>query len=69
MNPFRPLIAALALILLTTGAQSEPLHIVIDGGVIEPMPVAVPDFIAENGGADKLAHDIARVVRQSLPEG
>ncbi|MBC7476656.1 MAG: Tol-Pal system protein TolB [Pseudorhodobacter sp.] len=66
MNPFRPLIAALALMLLTVGAQAEPLHIVIDGGVIEPMPVAVPDFIAENGGGGKLAHDIARVVAADL---
>ncbi len=45
---------------------AEPLHIVIDGGVIEPMPYAAPDFIAENGGANKLAHDLARVVADDL---
>jgi len=67
MNPFRPLIAALALMLLAAGAQAQsPLHIDIDGGVIEPLPLAVPDFIAENGGGGKLAHDIARVVAADL---
>ena len=71
MSPFRPLIAALALGLaalaaLAPVAQAEPLRIIIDGGVIEPMPFAVPDFIAENGGGGKLARDIARVVAADL---
>ena len=68
MSPFRPLIAALALglALLAPAAQAEPLRIVIDGGVIEPMPFAVPDFIAENGSSGKLARDIARVVAADL---
>ena len=38
----------------------------ITNPVIEPMPYAVPDFIAENGEATKLAHDIARVVADDL---
>ena len=67
MSPFRPLIVAIALALASfTAAQAEPLRIVIDGGVIEPMPFAVPDFIAEGGGADKLARDISRVVAADL---
>ena len=68
MSHFRPLIAALALglALLAPVAQAEPLHIVIDGGVIEPMPFAVPDFIAENAGGGKLASDIARLVAADL---
>ena len=47
-------------------AQNGPLRIVIDQGVIEPMPFAVPDFIAENGGAEGLARDISRVVAADL---
>ncbi len=68
MSPFRPLFIALALGIasLASVAQSEPLHIVIDGGVVEPMPYAVPDFIAENAAAGKLAHDLARVVAADL---
>ncbi|MEO8242293.1 MAG: Tol-Pal system beta propeller repeat protein TolB [bacterium] len=68
MSPFRPLIIALALgfASLATVTRAEPLHIVIDGGVVEPMPYAVPDFIAENNGAGTLAHDLARVVAADL---
>ncbi|WP_438992005.1 Tol-Pal system beta propeller repeat protein TolB [Lentibacter sp.] len=47
-------------------AQAEPLRIEITDAVIEPLPVAVPDFVAENGGAGPLAADIARVVAEDL---
>jgi TolB protein len=46
-------------------AEAEPLHIVIDQGVIEPMPFAVPDFLGD-GKAGKVGHDIARVVAADL---
>ena len=46
--------------------QAEPLRIIIDGGVIEPMPFAVPEFVAENGGAGDFARDISRVVAADL---
>ena len=54
---------------LTLGAipvMAEPLRIVIDEGVIEPLPFAVPDFVAENGAAGDYARNIARVVAQDL---
>ncbi len=67
MTLIRTLVAALVLGLagasLTTAA---PLRIVIDEGVIEPMPFAVPDFIAETGGAEDYARNIARVVAADL---
>jgi TolB protein len=48
-------------------AQSPgPLRIEITEGVIEPMPVAVPDFIAETPAAAQFARDIAEVVRNDL---
>ena len=64
----RPLILciALGLLSLTTTAVAGPLHIDIGPGVIEPMPFAVPDFIAENSGSGTLAHDLARVVAADL---
>ncbi len=46
-------------------AQGGPLRIVIDEGVIEPMPVAVPAFIDE-GGAGDYAANIAKVVAADL---
>mgnify|MGYP000953555978 CR=1 FL=1 len=61
--------AALALALATLAAapqaMAQPLRIVIDEGVIEPMPFAIPDFIDE-GGASDYARDIARVVAADL---
>lgn len=64
-----PLISAALLglaSLLPLGAQAEPLRIVIDQGVIEPMPYAVPDFLGDGGKAGKIGRDIARVVASDL---
>jgi len=47
-------------------AQTGPLRIVITDGVIEPLPVAVPDFVAENAAARDYALNIARVVASDL---
>ncbi len=73
MTLFRTLAPALALALVVFAgqtpaafAQNGPLRIEITDGVIEPLPFAVPDFIAENAGAAELARDIARVVASDL---
>lgn len=73
MTLFRTLTAAIALALLPlalpTGAvlaQNGPLHIVITDGVIDPLPFAVPDFVAENGAAADYAAKIARVIASDL---
>lgn len=50
---------------LSAAQDGSPPRIVIDSGVIEPMPIAVPDFIDE-GGAGALAPDLARVVVADL---
>ena len=47
-------------------AQGGPLRITIDEGVIEPLPFAAPDFVAENTAAAQLASQIARVVAADL---
>jgi TolB protein len=63
------LVPALVLILAGLGplaATAQPLRIEITEGVIEPMPFAVPDFVAETGGAADLARDIARVIAADL---
>jgi hypothetical protein len=46
-------------------AQTEP-HITFSDPVIEPMPYAVPDFVAENAEAAQFARDLARVVADDL---
>ncbi len=58
---------ALALVLaLPALAQQGPLRIEITEGVIEPLPFAVPDFVAENAGAEEYARNIARVIASDL---
>ena len=47
-------------------AQNGPLRIEITEGVIEPLPFAVPDFVAENGAAADYAVNIARVIASDL---
>lgn len=67
MTRLRRTLAALMLGLfaLTPMARAE-ITIDLTQPVIEPMPYAVPDFIAENGGAGKYAADIARVIAADL---
>jgi TolB protein len=57
---------ALGLALPVAAQSPGPLRIEITEGVIEPMPVAVPDFIAETPAAAQFARDIAQVVRDDL---
>lgn len=68
----RPLLTALAVlsalaVALPVAAQSPgPLRIEVTEGVIEPVPYAVPDFIAENPGGQQYAAAIARVIAGNL---
>ena len=69
MTPFKALALTLAagLSLIPAGvARAEPLRIVITEGVIEPLPFAVPDFVAEGGGAADYAANLSRVVASDL---
>jgi TolB protein len=73
MTLFRTLTPALALAVgLVVGpmqmalAQQGPLRIEITDGVIEPLPFAAPDFVAETGAAGEFAVNIARVVASDL---
>ena len=66
-----PALAALALLALVwpalpAAAQSGPLRIEITEGVIEPMPVAIPAFVADNSAAERYASELSRVVAGNL---
>jgi len=58
--------AVAALVPLTVSAQNGPLRLEITEGVIEPLPFALPQFIAENGAATDVAADITRVIAADL---
>lgn len=51
---------------VSAAAPGRALELDITNPVIEPLPFAVPEFIAENGGAGGYATDIARVVAADL---
>jgi TolB protein len=69
----RPLIRLLLTLTLTLTlapglvvAQDDPLRIEITEGVVEPMPYAVPAFVAETSEAQQYAGRIGRVVADDL---
>lgn len=47
-------------------AQQGPLRLEITGGVVEPMPIAVPPFVPDSAAAQDLAGRITRVVLDDL---
>ena len=47
-------------------AQGGPLRIEITEGVIEPLPVAVPDLVAETAGSAEMGAQLARVIADDL---
>ncbi|KUF09822.1 Tol-Pal system beta propeller repeat protein TolB [Pseudoponticoccus marisrubri] len=58
---------ALGLAFLPAAVQAqEPLRIEITEGVVEPMPYAVPSFVAETPEAQQYADQISRVVADDL---
>ncbi|MGA0533398.1 Tol-Pal system beta propeller repeat protein TolB [Hansschlegelia sp. KR7-227] len=69
----RPLIRAAALAALAFAAVAAPLaeparaevSIDINQGNVQPLPIAIPDFLA-NGGDPQLARDIAGVIEADL---
>lgn len=67
MTLTRALAIALALVApLPVLSQNGPLRIEITDGVIEPLPIAIPDFVAESPAAAEMAQQIARVVASDL---
>jgi TolB protein len=73
MTFLRPLLSALGLAALIplaapapALAQSGPLRIEITEGVIEPLPFALPAFVAENAAAAEYAANISRVIAADL---
>ena len=72
LTPVLAPVLALALGLLLgvsapAAAQGQgPLRITITDGVIEPLPFAVPGFVAENGAAAEYAANITRVIASDL---
>lgn len=64
-NLFRAMCVSCAALMPLAGG-AEPLRIEITDAVIEPLPFAVPNFVAETAGAGQVAAEISRVVAEDL---
>ena len=66
MKLLTSLFVGLFLLAAPVFAQSGPLRLEIDKGIIEPMPFAVPNFVPDRDAATQYAQDITRVVASDL---
>jgi TolB protein len=57
---------AFALVFSLTGAARADVTIDVTRGHLNPMPIAIPDFIGGDGGAQQFGRDVADVVRKNL---
>jgi len=64
----RTMFAALAVALMFSFAApaSAQLHVDIDEGHLNPMPIAVTEFIGDNAAAQQVGRDVAGVIRANL---
>lgn len=60
------LLAGLVMFSQVATAQNGPLRIEITDGVVEPLPFAVPNFVAETGQASQYARDISLLIATDL---
>ena len=60
------ILATLVVLTPMPASAQEPLRLEITEGVIEPLPFALPSFIAADGGASDVAQDITRVIAADL---
>ncbi|HWD28263.1 MAG TPA: Tol-Pal system beta propeller repeat protein TolB [Rhizomicrobium sp.] len=58
--------AALSLAMCLAAPARAELHVTVDQGNVQPMPIAIPDFIAPNAGDTVAAQNIAKVIRADL---
>lgn len=69
LRPFLSLLLALAALAGGLPAQAQspgPLRIEVTEGVIEPVPYAIPDFLADNAAAQQYAAEITRIIAANL---
>ncbi|WP_170506525.1 Tol-Pal system beta propeller repeat protein TolB [Ruegeria arenilitoris] len=60
------LLLGLTILTAPVYAQSGPLRLELDQGIIEPLPFAVPNFVPDGPAAAQYANDISRVVAADL---
>ena len=66
VRPLVALAAALIAALIAAAPARAELHVTVDQGNAQPLPIAIPDFAAPNPGDAAAAQNIAKVVRADL---
>lgn len=66
MRQFLVLFFMILGLVMPVAAQQGPLKLTIDQGIVEPLPFAVPSFVAETSGAEEWAQQISALVAQDL---
>ena len=66
MMRFAGLICATMFVLFVQNAAAAPLRVDVNQGNIQPLPIAIPDFAAPQGGDAVSGQNIASVVRADL---
>lgn len=66
MKLLTSLFVGLTLLAAPLSAQTGPLRLELDEGIIEPMPFAAPSFVPDSPAAAQFANDITRVVAADL---
>nr|WP_121632734.1 Tol-Pal system beta propeller repeat protein TolB [Tropicibacter alexandrii] len=65
-----PILLAMMLALISAASpglsRAEPLRLTLDQGVVEPLPLAVPTFVAENSEGMQYAEELSRIVAEDL---
>ncbi len=64
--PIRFALAAVAAVMLLTTPAAAQLRIDITRGNIEPVPIAIPEFVVGNPEAAQIARDVAQVITNDL---
>ena len=65
MNTIKPILIFLLLTVAALPARAE-LRIDITRGTVEPIPIAVTDFLGETGEEELLGRQIAKVIKADL---
>ncbi|CUH78193.1 Tol-Pal system beta propeller repeat protein TolB [Tropicibacter naphthalenivorans] len=66
IHRFAAVLVAFTLALFPALSSAQPLRIEITEGVVEPMPFAVPTFVAETSEGAQYAEELSRVVADDL---
>ncbi|HYD17404.1 MAG TPA: Tol-Pal system beta propeller repeat protein TolB [Patescibacteria group bacterium] len=58
--------AVMALLAFASPASAQGLHVTVDGGKVNPLPIAIPDFVSASGAPDEIGRNMTKVITDDL---